>query len=301
MQSGQRNARACKLSLAERRRLTEGWMEAERGGVCGFYLAGRLSPMKGFNYLYDQSLRGRETTHCRGVTDHTADNSRGLSYLEQLIAPVLWWCLEGKEALRDKMSNATGLKHWRSNEVGRVWHNVCHCVKSCPLFTCCSTFSHAKMYLCLAPDVVSFWTNFSSDLLLSIPCSIVVTQNTSVAVMTRQHSCYWLSTNPENKVSVGILCKTPDCAVCPAFFLLLVSLSLISFFAGNSGQLWYDSQGNEHQASSLPELVAVGEGWNQDIKTSPAQPTLSAGPTHDSVGWSKMLWWGAESSWISRM
>lgn len=42
-------------------------------------------------------------------------------------------------------------------------------------------------------------------------------------------------------------------------------------------------------ASLLPKLVAVGEGWNQDIKPSPAQPTLSAGPTHYSVGWFKVL------------
>lgn len=58
MQSGQRNAGACKSSLEKRRRrrLTEGWRE----GVCGFYLARRPGPLKGFNYLYDQSLGGKK-------------------------------------------------------------------------------------------------------------------------------------------------------------------------------------------------------------------------------------------------
>lgn len=73
MQSGQRNAGACKSSLEERRRrLTEGWMdggreegkERRREGVCGFYLARRPGPLKGFNYLYDRSLRGRDAAHC---------------------------------------------------------------------------------------------------------------------------------------------------------------------------------------------------------------------------------------------
>lgn len=44
----------------------DGWREREGGmkGVCGFYLARRPDPLAGFNYLYDQSLRGSDTTQC---------------------------------------------------------------------------------------------------------------------------------------------------------------------------------------------------------------------------------------------
>ncbi len=68
MQSDQRNAGACKSSLEERRRLTEGWMdgwreEEEEEGVCGFFLARRPGPLKRFSYLYDYSLGGGGTTH----------------------------------------------------------------------------------------------------------------------------------------------------------------------------------------------------------------------------------------------
>lgn len=119
MQSGQRNAGACESRGGGgggggwRR---EGWMERERGregwreSVVSISLAGPTHWRDLITCMTKVSEAATQhSADCRGVTDHTADNYRGLSDLEQLIAPVPRRCLDKREAPGENLSNPTGL------------------------------------------------------------------------------------------------------------------------------------------------------------------------------------------------
>ena len=90
----------------EREREREGWRES----VVSISLAGPAHWRDLITCMTKVSEAATQhSADCRGVTDHTADNYRGSSDLEQLIAPVPRRCLDKWEAPRDEMSNATGL------------------------------------------------------------------------------------------------------------------------------------------------------------------------------------------------
>lgn len=112
MQSGQRNARACKLSLeTRRRRLTEGWMKGGREAVVSISLAGPAHCRALITCMTRVSeAKTQHGTDCRGVTDHRAADNSPRPTVNHLRPPVFEWMrqrAEGRNVKLDKVRTLT--------------------------------------------------------------------------------------------------------------------------------------------------------------------------------------------------